>query len=228
MHFNQSVNFQQFGHSLFSVERDNHLTFEACAQTVCKRIYNSVKDENGESAFALVRIFRSSTHQELPPEQNETNTNGRWLSLMGTYGDEPAWCDRLQSQGHRVLPAGAFETPMLSAAFRQIDLDIDAYVKGIDLKPDFIKETDEHYKYFHVIDAVGSPYIVVQDEFVRRYGIRSAVGFGLVLMSGAFYMCLAFSKITITKEMAEAYVRLSPYVSTVLASYEKRGVLWEK
>ncbi|MEO1254909.1 MAG: hypothetical protein AAFY41_08495, partial [Bacteroidota bacterium] len=175
----------------------------------------------------LVRIFRSTAHAELPPEQDEEDRDGRWLSLMGTYGDEPAWCGRLQSQGHRILPAGAFETPMLSAAFQQIGLDVDAYVEGDALMPDFLQETDENYKYFHVYNAVGSPYIVAQEDFVQPYGIKSAVGFGLVFISGAFYMCLAFSKITLSEQMTKNYVKLSPYVSTALASYEKRKKLWE-
>ncbi|MEL6524714.1 MAG: hypothetical protein AAFQ07_03295 [Chloroflexota bacterium] len=226
MIFYPKLDFKQLGHNIFSSERDKHSTFESCAQSICKRIHTEVKDENGNPAFALVRIFRSATHAELPPEQEEKDSDERWLSLMGTCGDEPAWCDRLQSEGHRILPAGAFETPMLSAAFRQIGLDIEAYVEGDNLTPDFVQETDENYKYFHVPDAVGSPYNVAQEDFVQPYGIKSAVGFGLVFISGAFYMCLAFSKITLTKQMTKDYVKLSPYVSTALASYEKRNKLW--
>ncbi|MEO1288936.1 MAG: hypothetical protein AAFV93_14310 [Chloroflexota bacterium] len=221
------MDFKKFGHTLFTNERDKHSSFEGGAQAACQHMYESIKDENGEPAFSLIRIFRSCTNEELPPEQVSNQMNERWLALMGTYGYEHNWRDRLKSQGHRVLPTGAFETPMLSETFRQINLNVDAYIEGDSLVPNFLQETDEHYKYFYVPKASGSPYIDVQDEFVERYGIESVVGFGLVLISGAFYVCLSFSRIPISKQMALNYVQISPYLSTLLAAYETRGVLWQ-
>lgn len=227
MELSNADDIQVFGKKLFIDERERWNNFEETAQAICQRIHTTFQNEQGDSDFALVRIFRSCTHEELPPEAGRSKPSERWLALMGTHGDESAWCNRLQSEGHRILPAGAFETPMLKAAFEQINLNVNAYVRGERLQATFLNEEEQLARYFHVPRAAGSPYVVDQETFVQRYGIQSVVGFGATFLSGAFFMCLGFSKITLTDPMAHNFVKLSPYISTLLASQDGSGALWK-
>ena len=220
-----STALQSYGRELFRSNRDQWENFEQAAQAACEQIYNEFK-EDGDSIFALVRIFRLSNSDTLPPEEDSTMAGGHWLTLMGTYGDEPEWCNRMKSQGHRVIPAGAFGTPMLKAVFEQTNLDVKSLEEGEDIEPTIIMDGSQLTKFFHVEDAKNSPYIVAQDEFVKPYNIKSVVGIGSAFVSNSLYVCIGFSKITLDKEMAENFASLSPFLSTLMSLYDSRGKLW--
>ncbi|MEO1645323.1 MAG: hypothetical protein AAFR67_09060 [Chloroflexota bacterium] len=128
----------------------------------------------------------------------------------------------MQSVGHRLLPAGAFETPMLKAAFEQIGVR-----KSEDDDNAFIMPAAYMSDFFHVEKAAGSNYIVAQDEFVKPYGIQSVVGIGSSFASRAFYLMLAFATKPIDADNAKKFAVLSPHVSTLLASYANRDTFWQ-
>ena len=211
-----------FARALFHKKRNDFSTFEEAAQFSVKHIYESFLDDVGEPMFALVRVFRACTPSELPPEQDSPPSDDpKWLALFGTVGTEPAWNDRLQSIGHRIIPAGAFSTPMLKASFEALgfaSLGETEFVRNVGA-------TASYTKFFHVEEADGSPYIVAQDEFVKPYGIQSVIGIGSPFASGAFYMCLGFSKKSITNDEAQRFSQLSPFISTLLANYDSKK-LW--
>lgn len=209
----------QWGRDQLNQNRDKFATFEEAAQHIVRAIYDEFRNTQDERMFALVRIFRLANEHQLPPEES-TDAEGQWLTLCGTVGDETAWCNRLESAGHRVIPAGAFTTPMLKAAFEQIGL-----VKR-DTPDEFLHEASFMANYFHVEQANGSPYIVAQDEFVIPYKIQSVVGIGSPFASKAFYMCVSFSKTRINAADAKKFAELSPYISTLMASYDKVEALW--
>lgn len=211
-----------FARDLFNNKRSDFSTFEEAAQFSVQHIYENFLDDAGQPMFALVRVFRACLPSELPPEQDSPPSDDpQWLALFGTAGDEPAWNDRLQSVGHRIIPAGAFSTPMLKASFEALgfaSLTETEFVRNVG-------SLASYTKYFHVEKAEGSPYIVAQDNFVKPYGIQSVVGIGSPFASGAFYMCLGFSKKTITDDEANRFSQLSPFISTLLANYNSKK-LW--
>lgn len=214
--------FSQFARKLFQEKRKSFDTFEEAAQFCVQQIYDTALDSKGNRAFALVRIFRACLPSELPPEQGTPPSDDeKWLSLFGTVGDEDNWNDRLKSEGHRIIPAGAFSTPMLKASFEALgfaSLGETEFVRNVN-------PVASYTKYFHVEEANGSPYIVAQDEFVKPYGIQSVIGIGSPFASGAFYMCLGFSKTTIDKTAAGNFAQMSPFISTLLATYDTKQ-LW--
>ena len=59
------------------------------------------------------------------------------------------------------------------------------------------------YNTFYIADAVGSPYIPAQEDFVIPYGVKSVLGFGGVLSSGELFVVVMFSKVPISRESAE-------------------------
>jgi hypothetical protein len=66
------------------------------------------------------------------------------------------------------------------------------------------QEERRNYNVFHVEEALGSPYIPAQKEFVVPYGIRSIVGFGGVVRNDLFAVIL-FSRVKIARASAERF-----------------------
>lgn len=215
-----------FGRKLF-FQYDNYLkSFEDAAQTSVKAIYDEFRQENGESMFALVRIYRLCRTKELAPDMTQdlpANSSDLWMAQMGSYGDEPAWCDRRLSQNHKILPAGDDQSPMLRAAFGQIGLQ--SHAADNNEMPQFT-EISTVTQYFHVMDATDSPHIPSQDGFVHRYGIKSVVGIGSLFASKSLYLSVSFSKVPISREDARKFAQVSIFLSPLLASYDQSGVLW--
>jgi hypothetical protein len=218
----------KYGQRLFTHYRDQATSFEDAAQKALQDIYQTFQQADGQPLFGLVRVFRFGVYTELNSElQAQASADvEHWLALMGTYGAEAAWCDRRQSQGHRAIPANAPVTPMLRAAFAQIGLKFGEALAqkqhGVQLQ----RLEDSYTKYFHVPQALGSDVIPAQTEFVIPYGIASAVGLGSVFMGGAQYMFLGFAKAPISVEDANKFAYLAPSLSTLLAYFNNKQLLW--
>ncbi len=56
---------------------------------------------------------------------------------------------------------------------------------------------------FHIPQAVGSPFVPAQAEFVLPYGVQSVLGMGGVLPEGELFVVILFSRVTIGGEVAE-------------------------
>jgi hypothetical protein len=229
---------EAWGASLLRGSRDRLSCFEEAAQICTKSTYDTFRyvplgtptSQNASPAtpaplFSLVRVFRLSRYEDLLPElQGLVDPNdGYWMALMGTLGTEPDWCDRHLSKGHKVIPAGDSQTPMLKAAFAQIGLKQKSGDSG---GITFFEGAQQMTRYFHVAQAEQSPYIPAQEEFVKAYQIQSAVGIGSPFLSGAGYLLMAFSKYRIEQSAAEKFAEMSAYMSTLLALYDKPGKLW--
>jgi hypothetical protein len=174
-----------------------------------------------------MRIFRSSTYDQLPGELKAmvSPTGGPWMALMGTVGDIAEWCDRRMSKGHQIIAAtGETRSPMVKAAFEQIGLD-KLLAGGGESPENLMLEGKQLTSYFHVPTAPGSQYIPAQD-FVARYQIQSVVGVGSPFISGAVYLALAFSKAPIDDASAREFAEVAPFLSSLLAIHDGRRVLW--
>ena len=72
---------------------------------------------------------------------------------------------------------------------------------------------------FYVPEAVGSPYIPFQDDFVIPYGIKSVLGFGGVLSSGELFVVIMFSKASIPSQTADGFKNLAPNVKAAVEPF---------
>ena len=140
------------------------------------------------------------------------------LTLLGTVGGQPDWNSRAKSNGHRAIPLASAEMvgqiPMISRLINQFGLDV-----GSVLRPDsmLIGDLSERtYNTFYVPEAVGSPYIPAQNEFVIPYGIKSVLGLGGVLSSGVLFVVIMFSKVAIPQETADNIGSLAPSVKNAV------------
>ena len=68
-------------------------------------------------------------------------------------------------------------------------------------------------------EAVGSPYIPAQDDFVIPNGIKSVLGFGGVLSSGELFVVIMFSKTSIPSQTAEIFNKLAPGVKQAVEPF---------
>jgi len=209
--------------SLWQESFNQVASFEQAAQYCAREIQDQFRQEDGQSLFALVRVYRLMARSELPADLKQIAPSGSapvW-TLFGTSGDEPAWCDRNLSKAHKVCAEES--SPMFKLAAAQINLKNDA---PIDTEAPIVAQRDNSLvHYFYIAEAQNSP-VIVQDSFAMPYGIRSVVGFGCKFMSGNDCLILAFAKDSLTIAEALRFVALSPFVPTLLAHFDRKTSLW--
>jgi hypothetical protein len=195
-------------------------SIEVCAQRLTGVLYDLCRAGGTDRALVLSRVYLSLPYGELPPETQafvqerftpDPDARARFLALMGTTGLEPAWCERLQSRGHQAIPLNretVKSVPMLARCFQQIGFDLDIVLKGEHgIVMDGIPTS---FGVFHVQDALGSPYVPAQDEFVKPYGARTVIGGGTMLPDGAVSVWIGFTRVTISSDAILPLVRLMP------------------
>jgi hypothetical protein len=214
-----------FGRSLLNELRRHAVSFEDAAQRVTEILYNASTLDNGSPAFALIRVYRLTLFDELPVEFQSVvdPSEGRWLTLMGTYGHEQAWRNRTNSQAHQVITLGKNISPMMSAALSQLEPSLNVQVPpDIEALPQTHITSLTHY--FHVERALGSPYIPAQEGFVKPYGIQSVIGLGNGFLSGSLCFVVAFSTVSLGTEQAASFASLAPYIGTLLAIHDSKRI----
>jgi hypothetical protein len=198
-------------------DRGEPQSFEEAAQRVVRLFRDELQDDQGRPACALVRVYKTHPYADLPEDlrafarQLEPAADMmpalRCLTLIATAGDEPAWNARQASRGHQAIPlsneSAVAAAPMVSQLFQQLG----AKVANV-LRPDpglLLDMRDTAQNVFYVARALGSPYIVAQEEFVKRYGIESVIGFGGLLASGDLVAAILFSRVPVSPETADAF-----------------------
>ncbi len=213
----------EFGRKLLADYRHAFQTFDQAAQATTERIYEEFRTHDGAPIFALVRIFRFSRREQVPRAwQISAAPEEVLLSLAGSYGDQPAWRNPQQSQHHKVIPLSTQATAMMQEAFRQLGM-----LPQFNARSEAVHQLTSADLYrFYVPEALGSPFIPDQEQFVKPYGIRSVVGMGSQFVSGNAYMLIAFSHIFISDQQSRNFTALAPFVATLLAVYDAKVPLW--
>lgn len=195
-------------------------TLEALARETVRYFYDECRDDGGNRECVLVRFYKTHPYGDLPSDlqafargvmADTPLPTTQCLTLLATAGDEPAWNSRTASRGHQAIPLASAQmveqAPMIAELVRSMGLDVSAVVAP---HPDLIDTlTGKTFNVFHVPDAAGSPFIPAQDEFVRRYGVRSVIGFGGILVTGDFYAVILFSRAPIAAEVADRFRNLA-------------------
>ncbi|MFT3695967.1 MAG: ATP-binding protein [Kofleriaceae bacterium] len=165
------------------------LTMDEISARIVDLIFSEVS-----STSVLVRAYRTRPLHSLTPEliakarasAADLVDETRCLVLTASRGYEPAWNDVNRSVGHRVIPlrdeAAIRALPMVSALFAQLGSNA---------------RSDARADVFFVPDAVGSPLVPAQHEFVLRYNVRSVVGCGGVMPDGETFALMIFATVMI-------------------------------
>lgn len=199
-------------------------SLEEAAARIVTGLYESLGDDELEGpSLALARFYRTISFADLEPELQELamaipgehtvqpRAAMKCLTLMGSAGIEPAWNSRRMSARHRVIPlpspAAVERLPMVSRLISELGMSVASLVDSA-ADPDREPEVGRA-RLFHVEDADGSPFIPDQEDFVRRYGIRSVVGFGSSLQSGDLWAVILFTRVSVSLEVARLFRMLA-------------------
>lgn len=209
----------------------------SCMENAAARIShffydNLVAGSGGERACVLARFFKTHALGSLEPTLRdyardmladaEVKAATKCLVLLGTAGRDDAWNSRHTSVGHRAIPLPSYEAvlrlPMISQLIRQLGLEVATVVQ-----PDenVIVDLEERTcNVFYVPNAPGSPYIPAQEEFVRRHGVRSVVGFGGVMQSGNLFANILFTRTPVAADTAELFRIIAVSVKAAVARFD--------
>ena len=206
---------------------------EAAAGAVVRFLRDEFRDPTtDERQLALVRFYRTQSWGTLDTAQRlfaerllgdaAPTPDLRCLCLLATAGMEPGWNDRRQSRGHQAIPLPDPEiierAPMIAQLIRGFGLELSAIVRPeATLRPEMRGRT---YGIFHVEDALGSPYIPAQREFVVPYKIASVVGFGGALRGGDIFAIILFSRARMRHDVADRFRSLALDVKAAIYNFD--------
>ncbi|MDQ6871885.1 MAG: hypothetical protein M3037_07695 [Gemmatimonadota bacterium] len=208
-------------------------TFELAAQRVCRFLYDELRDAQGERQCALVRCYKTNAFGSLEPGlqelvRTEMGFRQPWpamkcLTLMATVGQNAAWNSRHQSRGHRAIPLPSPEiiakAPMISQLIKEFGLEVSSVLQP---SPEIVRElAGKRHGVFHVEEALGSPYIPAQEEFVVRFGIQSVLGFGGLLINGDLFAVILFTTVRVPATSADRFRTLALDVKSALSRYNE-------
>ena len=207
-------------------------SMEEVADRTVRYLCSNLSDkETDQRSCVLVRFYKTEPYEKLPSDLQEftckalgtssVSPDMSCLTLLATVGDRPEWNSRANSVKYKAVPLINEKTvaqiPMMSRLFNQFGVEVSAVVKP---DPSLIVDMEQKtYNTFYVSDAVGSPYIPAQEDFVIRHGIQSVLGFGGILMSGALFAIVLFSKTRIPRETAENFKTLAPNVKQAVLPF---------
>ena len=183
-----------------------------------------------EESVVIARVFATVPYGDLPEfnrnfvdslaegagAQDDLNASMPVLSLIGTHGQEAAWCDRKQSQGHIGIPlisssfVGAI--PMITRLIQELGLSLD-WVDSQDSA--VLVETIGHSARLFFVenaadtkDSEGRDVIAAQD-FVSAFGVKSVFGTGRAYDGGRLAVIVAFCRDQISRETAAKFIDLA-------------------
>lgn len=208
-------------------------SLEEAADAIVRYLYqNCANPTTGERSCALVRFYKTHRYGALDRELREfaaaqlgdhpASEEMRCLTLLATAGDEPQWNSRHESRGHRAIPLPSAErirsAPMIMRLMEDLGVDIESMIAGAG--PAERGREGRTYDVFHVEDAVGSPYIPAQREFVLPFRIASVVGFGGVLRTGELFAVILFSRAPIPPASAARFRAIALDVRSSLFNFD--------
>jgi hypothetical protein len=107
---------------------------------------------------------------------------------------------------------------MIVNLFRQLGISVGRFINP---DPEYLLDMSQtSFNVFHVPEALGSPVIPGQLNFVIPYGISSVLGFGGVLPSGEMFAVNMFFKVAVTHETAQLFKFLSLNAKIALLPFE--------
>jgi hypothetical protein len=211
-------------------------TLEVAANRVCRFLYDELQGPDNTRACALVRCYKTHPFSALEPDlQNfardilgvETpRPSMKCLTLMATVGESGAWNSRHLSRRHRAIPLPSPEivekAPMISQLIKELGVELSSVLQP---SPEIVKDlAGKRHGVFHVEDALGSPYIPAQQEFVVTYGIKSVLGFGGLLFNGELFAVILFSTVRVPATAADRFRTLALDVKSAFSRFSEADV----
>ena len=209
-------------------------SLEEAANAIVRYLYDhSIEADGGKRSCAMVRFYKTHPFRDLQPAQREfaatqlgthaQNPAMRCLTLVATAGDRPEWNSRHESRGHLAIPLPSAEriraAPMIMRLIEDLGVDIESVLAGAE--PMARGPDKRSYDVFHVEEALGSPYIPAQRDFVVPERIASVVGFGGLLRSGELFAVVLFSRTRIPASSAARFRAIALDIRSSLFSFDE-------
>ena len=205
---------------------------ETAANNIVQHPYNNViNSETNEKACALIRFYKTHPYGQLAYGLQEfasgimggapESQDMKCLTMMATAGEHADWNSRSTSSGHRAIPLAStdFEggIPMIAQLVSQFGIEMGSVISP---EPNVIGDlARQTFNTFHIAEAVASPNIPAQDDFVNSYGVKSVLGFGGVLSSRELFVVIMFSKVSIPASTASSFRDLSANVKEAVERF---------
>lgn len=211
-------------------------SMEEALGRVLRFLYDELRNPDGSRSCAMVRAYKTHAYGQLDPELQRfarrqmggaaPDPDMKCLTLMASVGDRPEWNDRRKSAGHQAIPLPRPDiverAPMIAQLLRQFGLDLADVVKP---RRDVVRDLEGRtYGVFFVEDAVGSPYIPAQREFVEPNGIRSVLGCGGALRGGDLFAIILFSRVPISPDAADRFRTIALDMKSSLFFFDEEQV----
>ncbi len=190
---------------------------QAFCQSLVQYMQRRLAADDGKPACLLVRCFRTEFFSRLPGKLQsmvrasipQPSPQMRCLRLLATVGSEPQWNTVEGSKGHQIIALPNLDVvermPMIAQLIRQLGFD----VGGLLSTEQRLVVQHKRTGVFHVPQALESPFIPAQTEFVIPYGVESVVGFGDLLPDGNLFAVIMFAQIPISPQSASLFSHLS-------------------
>jgi hypothetical protein len=115
---------------------------------------------------------------------------------------------------------------MISQLIQQFGLEIENVIEPA---PELLADLESHtFNVFYIPEALGSPYIPAQKDFVIPYKIKSVMGFGGMLPSGNLFAILLFAKVLIPENTAKDLFKWISAYARIPAAYFDEGVIFKQ
>ena len=213
-------------------------TMEQVARNVAGFFHAGLRDgatAAGARQCVLVRVYRTMRYDGLEPGQRafadrllhlaKPKPDMRCLCLLSSSGEREEWNDRRRSRGHQAIPLPSPEmveqAPMIAGLARQFGLELSALVRPSQELADLAGKT---YGVFHVEQALGSPLIPAQNDFVVPHRVESVVGFGGGLRSGDIFAVILFTRVPVGRDAADRFRSLALDVKTAFFDFDETAV----
>ncbi|MDD3117756.1 MAG: hypothetical protein PHQ27_01130 [Victivallales bacterium] len=208
-------------------------SMEEAAQRLVNYLFdNFVDPQSGLNTCPLIRFFKTHDHTTLPPElqrfaarlltDKSPTANYKCLTLLATTGIEEKWRRRQNSQAHQAIPLPSKEVvnriPMMRNLIKQMGMDIETVIRpDPNLLLDLARTT---FNIFYVQQALASPYIPAQQEFVKPYGIKSVLGYGGILPSGNIFTVIMFTRKALDRKTAQLFSTVALNVKMLMLPFD--------
>lgn len=208
-------------------------SMQAAARSAVGYLYRELAaGRTEEPACLLVRFFITQEHRALDDELRAIASRAlgsepappslRCLTLLATAGLLPEWNSVRSSRAHRCIPLAGRRlverVPMISQLIRQFGIDLGLVLAPA---PDLLMEASQRtYNVFYVPDALGSPHIPAQQDFVIPYRVRSVLGVGGMLPSGNLFAVILFTKVPVSRETADLFKVLALSIKAAVLPFD--------
>lgn len=208
---------------------------EAAAQALAAALHSQFSE-----SVVLARVYTTVALDALPTANqtfvrnlaesagaaSELKSSTPILSLLGTHGQEAAWNDRHNSQGHVGIPliSASFvdAIPMIARLLHELEVPVD-WADSHD--PAVLIETIGHSAgLFFVADAanavdVQGRKIIVAEDFVASHGVKSVFGIGGAYRdTGQLFVFVLFCQDAFSRDTAELFLPLASLFQNKTAS----------